>query len=379
MPKNRLWHWFLLLTLLIPLAGCGQSKPHGDPIIIYVAAPLSGFQANGGQTVVGGARLAATELNRQHGILGRPVQVVSLDDESDDDTAVAVSKQIAEAVHAGKPVLGVIGHYNSGQTLAAMAIYKDLSIVVMTPTASEKSLTQRGYHNFFRVNANDMVQAKVDAAFLVEKLAAHRVAILHNDTPYGIGLAKEIIQALQQKGVQIALQLQVKEGQAKYAREVAQVKSSRADAIFYAGYEIEAPYLRSALVAAEVKLPFLASDGAFLSATIDNADGTADGIYVSAFAPNPATVATNQWIANYQSLEYRNPDTYSVNGYVALQVLAAAAERAKSIQSTKVIAALHRLKLKTMLGEVAYDANGDLQHPNIYLFQVQGDRFVPVQ
>ncbi len=379
MSIKRIIHLLLFIALLLPLAGCGAGKPKGKPVIVYVAAPLSGFQANGGQTVVGGARLAAAELNRAHGILGRPVQIVPLDDESDDDAAVAAAQQVTAAVQAGKPVLGVIGHYNSGQTLAAMAVYKDLSLVVITPTASELSLTHRGYRNFFRINANDGVQAKVDAAFLVQKLGAKNVAILHNDTPYGIGLATEITKALRPLGARVALQIQVKEGQGKYDREVTQVQASAADAIFYAGYEIEAPYLRAALVDAGVKLPFLASDGAFLAATIDNADGKADGIYLSAFAPSPKAVATTAWISRYQAVEYRNPDTYSVNGYVAMQVLAAAAEKAKSIRSDQVIAALHQLKMQTMLGEVQYDANGDLRNPMIYIFQVRSDRFVQVQ
>ena len=70
---------------------------------------------------------------------------------------------------AGEDVLGIIGHLNSGQTLAAMERYRDMPLVVITPTASEQSLTERGYANFFRVNANDAVQAAVDAAFLVDE------------------------------------------------------------------------------------------------------------------------------------------------------------------------------------------------------------------
>ena len=97
------------------------------------------------------------------------------------------------AVDRGEQVLGVIGHYNSGQTLAAMEIYKGLPIIVVTPTASETSISQRGYRNFFRVNANDTVQARVDAGFLVNTLGAKRVAVLHNDTEYGIGLGSEIM------------------------------------------------------------------------------------------------------------------------------------------------------------------------------------------
>ena len=87
-----------------------------------------------------------------------------LDDESDSDVAVERVDTIQAALDGGETVLGVIGHLNSGQTLAAMELYKDMPLLVITPTASEQSLTSRGYTNFFRVNANDAVQAAVDAA-----------------------------------------------------------------------------------------------------------------------------------------------------------------------------------------------------------------------
>ena len=115
---------------------------------------MSGFQANGGQTVLGGVRLAAEEFNRAGGLLGYKVVVVPLDDESDSDVAVSLAEQVKADLAAGKRVLGVVGHYNSGQTIAAMDVYKDLPIVVLTPTSSEMSLTQAGYTNFFRINQN---------------------------------------------------------------------------------------------------------------------------------------------------------------------------------------------------------------------------------
>ena len=305
---------FLLTSLF--LAGCSQ-KPKGE-VTVYVAAPLTGFQANGGQTVLGGAKLAAAKLNQQGGLLGYEVKVVPMDDKSDSDVALTVADEIKSAVERGDRVLGVIGHYNSGQTLAAMETYKSLPIVVVSPTASETSITQRGYRNFFRVNASDAVQARVDAGFLVNTLGAKRLAVLHNDTEYGIGLGKEMQQELTQLGAEVVLMQQVKEGQDRYNSEVAKVKQANPDAVFYAGYEIEAPYLRAALVKAGVPATMLASDGAFLSATIDEAAGAAEGMYVSSFAPSPATVADSQWIKEYQAIDYRNPDTYSINGYSAL-------------------------------------------------------------
>ena len=372
----RKWLISLLLIVLV-LAGCQGSSPKGE-VTVYVAAPLTGFQANGGQTVLGGAKLAAAKLNQSGGLLGYEVKVVPLDDESDSDVAMAMADEVAAAVAGCEQVLGVIGHYNSGQTLAAMETYKDLPIIVITPTASETSISQRGYRNFFRVNASDAVQARVDAGFLVNTLGAQRVAVVNNDTEYGVGLGREITAELQKLGAEVVLTRQVTEGQERYDAEVAAIQSAAPDAIFYAGYEIEAPYLRVALAQAGVTAPMLASDGAFLSATIDEAGGAAEGMYVSAFAPSPQTVADSQWIKEYQAVDFRNPDTYSINGYSALMVLAEGVKKANSLDAGKIGNALHGATVDTLAGKLTYDAQGDLTDPTVYVFQVKDNAFVQV-
>ena len=380
---NRQFSIILLVVAALLVAACGGGGASGAPtrgdVVVYVAVPLSGFQANGGQTVLGGVRLAAEEINRSGGLLGYRVVVRSLDDESDSDVAVAQIETIRVALAQGDKVIGVIGHLNSGQTLAGMEEYKDMPFLVITPTASEQSLTERGFRNFFRVNANDAVQAKVDAEFLVNKLQAKRVAVVHNDTESGKGLAAALIKELAARGAEAALQLQVAEGQSRYADEVAKIKAAAPDAIFYAGYEIEAPYLRAELVEAGVTAPMLASDGAFLAATIDESNGTADGMYVSAFAPSPRSVADAKWFEAYQAVEYRNPDTYSVNGYVGLQVLAEGVRKADSLDASRVADALRSNAVTTLLQDLRFEQNGDLSEPKIWIYQVVDGEFKQVE
>ncbi len=144
---------------------------------------------------------------------------------------------------------------------------------------------------------------------------------------------------------------------------------------------METPYLRNALVKAGVNVPFMASDGAFLSATIDESDGTAEGMYLSGFAPAPSAVVDKAWIAAYQAVENRNPETYSINGYSAMKALGEAVKKANSIDAKQVENALHAIDLKTPIGQIAYDANGDLKDQRIYIFQVQkvGDELAFVQ
>jgi branched-chain amino acid transport system substrate-binding protein len=369
----------LTLILITVLAACSSGAPTKGDVTVYVAGPLSGFQANTGQTVAGGVRLMAEQLNRSGGLLGYKVKVVALDDEADSDVAAGVAEQIKEAVARGDRIIGVIGHPNSGQTAAAMDVYKDLAIIVITPTASEVALTQQGYRNFFRVNAANDLQAKTGADYLVNQLGAKKVAVLYNDDTYGLDLGKLVAAELKKLGAEVAMSQQVKVEQNRFPDEVAEIKGSGADAIYYAGYEVECPYLRADLRDAGLdKLTFMASDGCFLAATIDNSDGAAEGMYVTGFAPSPKTAVDQAWVQGYQAVEYRNPDTYSVNGYSAMQVLAEGVKKAGTLDAARVADAIRKLNIKTPLGEVQYLDNGDLRAAQIYIFQVKGGQFVQV-
>jgi branched-chain amino acid transport system substrate-binding protein len=388
----------VIIGLLVAtlLASCGPKEPTKGEVTVYVTVPLSGFQANGGQTIVGGAKLAAEHVNREGGVNGYRVVIEAIDDESDSDVALGVAEEIAAAIAAGKNVLGVVGHLNSGQTIAAMDIYKDLPINVVTPTASNPALTASGYRNFFRVNANDEVQAQVDAEFLVDTLGARRVVVMHNDDTYGIDLANLMAAELEKLGAEALLNLQVligppdpdpaaAEGEPLYyAEAVRQAVETAPDAIFYAGYEIECPYLRYDLAQVGAQgIPFLASDGCFLSAAIESDDSlhaaefaaATEGMYVSGFGPEPRATVDKGWIRDYQQVDYRNPDTYSVNGYLAVRVLAEAAREAKSLDREAIANSLRNLSYDSIIGPLSYLDNGDLADPTIYIFQVREGTF----
>jgi len=377
---------FFLCLLVVGLLASGLSgcispirgAPIKGDVVVYVGVPLTGFQANAGQTVLGGVRLAAAEINRSGGLMGYQVVVRGLDDESDDGVAVENIKTIQDALDKGEKVLGVIGHLNSGQTIAVMEEYSKMPLVVITPTASEQSITQHNYKNFFRANANDGVQADTLARFLAQKLGARSVAVLYNDSTYGTALAQLVKDRLAAANVKVALDLKVKEGQSDFSAELPKVKNAAPDAIFYAGYETETPYLREALVTGGVTVPMVASDGAFLSVTIDEANGTAEGMYISSFAPSPQAIASPTWFEAYQAVESRNPDTYSVNGYVAMSLLLDAAKKANSLNAGKVADALRANTFKTIIGDLRYQPDGDLVQAKIWVYQVVNNEFKQV-
>ena len=369
----------LVLVWSVLVTSCASAQPRKGDLTVYVAAPLSGWQADGGQTVVGGVRLAAEEINRRGGLLGYRIKIVPIDDEADSDVAAQVAQEIADAVHRGEKVLGVIGHYNSGQAAAGLKIYKDLPIIVITPTASDPSLTQQGYRNFFRVNATDAAQGPYDAAFLVNQLKAQRIVVVYAENEYGLGLKEQMVKALEALGRPAVEGIAIQEAADTHAPVIPRIKSANPDAIFMAGYETEGYVLLPELREAGVQATFMASDGCFLYEFIDGSGQWAEGAYVSAITPDPKVVANKDWWNAYQKLESRNPGTYSIAGYSAMAVLAEGAKRAKSLDSTAIGNALRSGELTALVGPVAYDDKGDLKQQRVYIFQVRNGDFVQVQ
>ncbi|MBI5302272.1 MAG: branched-chain amino acid ABC transporter substrate-binding protein [Chloroflexi bacterium] len=367
----------ITLALLALIATACTTAPRGE-VIVYAVAPLSGWQANGGQTVVGGARTMADQLNRQGGLLGYTVKVIGLDDQADSDVAADKAKEIADAIKQGKKVIGVIGHLNSGQTLAAMQVYKDLPLIVITPTASEVSLTKQGYRNFFRVNATDAAQAPALAKFIVEQLGGKRVVVVHADNEYGNGLRDQMANAFKSLNITPAAVVKIPEAQTTYAKFIPQIKNAQPDVVFLAGYETEGMVLLPELRDAGINAKFICSDGCFNSTYVDEAAPASEGTYVGAISPDPKIVGDKAWWSDYQKVESRNPDTYSVPGYAAMAVLAEGVKKANTLDAARVADAIRALDLATLVGKVNYDASGDLKEQRVFVFQVKEGAFVQV-
>jgi branched-chain amino acid transport system substrate-binding protein len=358
-----------ICVLAVALPACGAQGLSGEAVI-YVVGPLSGDQADGGQSVLGGARKRADEANKQGGVLGHKVVVRGLDDQADEDVAAEMATKIADAAKGGELVLGVVGHYNSGPTGSALAIYRKANLVVVTPSASNPDLSKQGYTGFFRVCATDSTQGPFDAKFLRDQGYA-RVVLARTENDYAVGLAREFKAA---GGAPVA-EVEMKAESPSASAQVQQVKAANPDAVFFAGdYPDGITFVRD-LRRAGVTVPVLASDANFVDSFIDELGAAAEGIYVSAISPDPRAVAPKEWFTDYQTLEARNPGIDSTTGYSAADVLINGVKKASRPDTAAVAAAIHGLDIKTLVGRVRYDANGDLLDQQIYIFRIEGGRF----
>ena len=171
-------------AVVAAVALTGTGPVQAADIILGVAGAQSGDLASYGLPSVNAAKLVAKKLNDKGGVLGMKIKVVPEDDQCKPELATNVAfKLVSEKVTV------VLGHICSGATKAALPIYNESHIVVMSPSATNPPLTLSGdYPNFFRTIARDDVQGKLGATYTMDKLGAKKIAVIHDKVVFRHGL-----------------------------------------------------------------------------------------------------------------------------------------------------------------------------------------------
>ena len=176
----------LALLSLVPFAGAQE------PIKIGLQAPITGPWAYEGEMAYNCVKIVADWINAAGGILGRPVQIVLGDDQGQpQQSALAAQRMVSERVVA------VVGTYGSSVNDPAAAIYERNKIVNVAYGSTAETLTQQGRKYFFRTCFRDDKQGEFFANFAVDVLGAKRIAIIHDNTTFGKGLAEAALRPLQ--------------------------------------------------------------------------------------------------------------------------------------------------------------------------------------
>ncbi|EJN05717.1 branched-chain amino acid ABC transporter substrate-binding protein, partial [Phyllobacterium sp. YR531] len=169
-------------------------------ILLGVGAPLTGPNAAFGAQIQKGAEAAIAEINAAGGINGEKIEIVLGDDVSDPKQGISVAnKFVADGVKF------VIGHFNSGISIPASEVYAENGLLEISPAATNPVYTERGLWNTFRTCGRDDKQGTIAGAYIAEKFKDAKVAVIHDKTPYGQGLADETKKALNAKGVTEAM------------------------------------------------------------------------------------------------------------------------------------------------------------------------------
>src|ERR1700736_3897906 len=181
-------HWLSGVALVAALAFSGAASAQ---IKMGVAGPITGPNAAFGAQLVQGTTQAVEDLNKAGGILGQQVTLEQGDDVSDPKQGVSVANKFV-----GDGVKFVVGHFNSGVTMPASEVYQENGILEITPSATNPKITERSMWNIFRTCGRDDQQGAVAGAYIVKNFKGKKVAIVHDKTTYGQGLADETKKAM---------------------------------------------------------------------------------------------------------------------------------------------------------------------------------------
>ena len=230
------------------------SPAHAE-VRIGAAAPLTGTMAWFGEQHERGVAMAVAELNEAGGLLGEPIEVIVADDYCDREQGVAAARKLI-----ADGVVFVAGHLCSGAAIPASALYQEAGIIMIAPTATNPKLTEQGFRNVFRVVNRDSEQARLAGDYLAERWADARIAILHDGTVYGRGLAEETRRQLNGRGVKVTQFGEIVPGQPEYSETVAALEAAGIEVLFYGGYTAEAALIARHAHERDYDLQLLGSD-----------------------------------------------------------------------------------------------------------------------
>jgi branched-chain amino acid transport system substrate-binding protein len=352
----------LALLGLAGLALCMPSLAQAD-ISIGLIAPLSGQYAVFGEQIRKGAEAAIADINRAGGVNGKKLKLETADDACDPKQAVAAANQMVS-----KNVKYVIGHYCSGSAIPSSKVFLEEGAVMISPGATNPALTDEGGKGIFRVCGRDDRQGAVVAETIAKEFKTAKIALLHDKSAYGRGLAEETRKALNAAGVTETMFEAYTAGEKDYSALVANLKQKAIDVIFVGGYHTEAGLITRQLREAGSKAQVFGGDALVTNEFWSITGPAGEGVLMT-FGPDPRkNPDASEVVKNLRAAGYE-PEGYTLYAYAAAQVFAEAIKAAASTETSKVLPEMYNTEFKTVLGSLAFDGKGDIKSPAYVIYK----------
>ena len=360
---NRYVH-SVILAASLALAAAGV-RAQGIPIA--VVGPVTGSNAALGEQMTRGAKMAVADINAKGGVLGKKLDLIIDDDACDPKQAVAAANDVV-----GKKVVFVAGHYCSSSSIPASAVYNEAGILQMTPASTNPALTddaaKKGWNNVFRSCGRDDVQGGIAGKYLADHFKGKRVAIIHDKTAYGKGIADETKKAMNAAGLNEAMYEAITQGDKDFSALISKMKQANIDAIYFGGYQTEAGLIVRQSRDQGLKAQFIGAD-ALVTEEFWKITGPAGEGTLMTFPPDPRNVPTAKAVVDKFKAEGYDPEGYTLYTYAAIQAFAAAANKAQSLKLDDLSKTLKSTTVDTVVGPLTWDKKGDVTDPK-YVFYV---------
>lgn len=368
-----------VLALALGWAGCGCRR---QTVRIAAALPLTGDLGSEGEGLRRAVLLAAEEAERS-GKLPYRVEVAAFDDRADPEQAHSVANLIV----ADPRVAAVVGHYSSDCSAAAAPVYAGAALTMISPASTNPEITRaqlrpgwKGSRVVFRLVPTDDLQGAAAARYLRGRLGQKKVAVLHDGTLYGKGLADEFRRVFLRLGGKVPVEAAVKVGSRDLGAALEKLKAPGLQGVFYGGRYPEAGLILKGLGRLGKRPVFCSGDGARTPMLFTVAGAAADGAYLtSAGMPVETIPEADGFISAYRARwGGESPRPFDHYGYEAARIILKAVAEVGP-ERARVLAAVRRSRHEGMLGVTSFDEKGDVRSRRIAMTRARAsDRSFPL-
>jgi branched-chain amino acid transport system substrate-binding protein len=332
-------------------------------IKLGVAGPITGPNAAFGAQLKNGVEQAVEDINAAGGIMGQRITVSIGDDRSDPKEGVSVAnKFVADGIKM------VVGHFNSGVTMPASEVYAENGIIFNTPSATNPRITERGLWNAFRTCGRDDQQGAVAADYIVKNLKGKKIAVVHDKTTYGQGLADETRKAMRAAGVNDVLYEGVNTGEKDFSALVSKLKAAGAEVVYWGGLHTEGGLIVRQMRDQALNAVMMSGDG-ITSDEFASIGGPGVVGTLMTFPPDPRKRPEAAAVVKKFEAKKFNPEAYTLYSYAAVEIFKQAAEGAKSLDPKKMAEFMKTgFAFKTVIGNISYDKKGDITRPDYTMY-----------
>jgi len=362
----------LALAALLGASALAQAQN----VKIVGLVELTGTGTTSGTNFDNGIKLAVKEINESGGILGRKVDYVSWDTQSNPGVAKGLAdKAVDENAYV------VMGPVFSGSIMVSMASTKRAEIPNFTG-GEAAAITQQGNPYIFRTSFTQASAMPKMAAYIQDKLKAKVVDVVYTNNDFGKGGRDLITKALEARGIKVGADISTEPGQVDFSSAVIKAKQSSGDALFVYTNEEEAARMLREIRKQGYKKPILGETVLTSQKVIELAGNAANGaiahVGLTADAPQ---AGVKKFDAAFQKEFKSRSDHNGLKGYIGMYTVKAVTEKIGKFDGKAFAAAMKNISLSAksnpgLLLDVSFDENGDLDRESYLTTVVNGKQVV---
>ncbi|ABO50247.1 amino acid/amide ABC transporter substrate-binding protein, HAAT family [Desulforamulus reducens MI-1] len=387
MKKNKLWKVMsLMLVLSFLLVGCGgeekkttegdKGSSNGESIKIGFLGAKNGNHAAFGIPTLEGMKMAAEDINKAGGLLGKKIEIIEEDHGSKNTEGANVTQKLITR----DKVVAIVGDPTTAITKIAAPIAQEKKVVLLSAGAVGTGVVENGDY-IFRDTLLDAVAAPAVTKYVKENLGWKKVAVITSmNNDYSVGLSKLFRAALVDNGIEIVAEQSIQDGDQNFSAQVTAIKEKNPDGIVFTGYYTEGGLFMKEVRKQGMKTVMVGGDGLLGDVLMKMGGEAVEGsmIYCGFAADeNKAGEKTKKFIEAYKTGNNGTlPDMFAAQGYDAVMLIADAIKAANSDVPEKFRAELAKTKDWTgVSGIITFQENREPIKSPVYLLEVKGGKF----